>query len=256
MKKATVQPGTFGISRVEGAFTLLELLVAMTVIAVLAALSYPVYTGFRVRTDNLACVNNLRLLAGRAIQFAHEHNGLMPSADWSKAGTRTSATGESYVVKGSLIPYLGDWRKPGSPSPTEVARCPADYRLHDWKSAWQTYGLNTYAKGIEETASNGTPALNPGTTTYTGRIFSIPRPAGMAMFMDGVKPYVGTDGSVIYPTTINFSIFTSRQDTLYAHKTHINVVFMDGHGEAISQKEMRARANVKDVFWTGGLDLP
>lgn len=233
-------------------FTLVELLIAVAIIAALSALSFSALSHYRVQSDTLSCANKLRLLAGAAIHFANEHNGLMPSADWSKTGTRTSDMGEKYVVQGSLVPYLGEWKKPGSPSPTEVARCPADNRLHNFKSAWQTYCLNTYAKGVQETTPTGQPVLSIA-TVYSGRLGAIPALSGMAMFMDGVKPNVAADGGATYPLTINYTTFTARSDSLYVHAGRINVVFMDGHGESFDQPTMRARASAGDTFWSGGV---
>lgn len=247
-------PGIATSGKCSRAFTLVELLIVISIIGILVALLFPVSSMVRVRIDNGACVNQLRLLAGSAIQFTHDNNGKMPSADWCKTGNRTSDQGESYSVKGSLIPYLQYWKKAGSASPTEVARCPADNRCHNGLSAWQTYCLNTYAKGVQEATSAGNPVL-PETTFYGGVLFQIPSPSGMAMFMDGVKPNVSSNGAAAYPTTINFSTFTAKSDTLYVHQERINVVFMDGHGESFSQATMRARAKVKDVFWSGGMDV-
>lgn len=247
-----VPPETLKRGRRFRAFTLIELLVVVAIIAVLAAITYPAYNGIRAHMDNYACANNLRLLAGAAMRFAQDNNGLMPSADWCKSGARKSDAGENYTVKGSLIPYMADWKKPGSASPTEVARCPADNRLHDNKSAWQTYCLNTYAKGVVEVTPGGNPVLSI-VTVYSGRLMAIPQPGAMAMFMDGVKPTISSDGSAIYPTTINYTTFTSRADTLYVHKKRINVVFMDGHGEALTQTLMRQKASADNTFWTGGV---
>jgi len=237
------------------AWTLIELLTTLSILAVLLALSYSAIGEFRKRLDKTECINNLHLLAGSALRFAQDHNGLMPSADWQTNGNRKSAAGDAYAVQGSLIPYLADWKIPGSPSPTTVARCPADNRAHNGNSDWQTYCLNSYAKGVKETTSGGVAVL-AATAVYSGRLQNIPSPGGMAMFMDGVKPFVGAGGHVTYPATIGVATFTIKDDTFYVHQKHINIVYMDGHVGSMTQQEMRAHAREADVFWTGGMTLP
>ncbi|MBI5386003.1 MAG: hypothetical protein HZA90_15110 [Verrucomicrobia bacterium] len=56
------------------AFTRVEALACLSVVAILAALAAPTLAGLRPRSDSAACVNNLRQI-GRAYQiWGHDHN--------------------------------------------------------------------------------------------------------------------------------------------------------------------------------------
>ncbi len=65
--------------KASGAFTLIELLVVVAIIAVLATLALPAYRGAVDRAQRSKCTSNLRGLYVAMVNYAAEHNGLMPS---------------------------------------------------------------------------------------------------------------------------------------------------------------------------------
>ena len=60
------------------AFTLLELVVVMAVIALLATLVLPSLTGVKTRAQGLSCLNNLRQWGSATHAFAVDHDDLLP----------------------------------------------------------------------------------------------------------------------------------------------------------------------------------
>src|SRR5690606_815283 len=64
------------------AFTLVELLVVVGVIAVLIAMLLPALTAARQQAMAVQCLSNLRQLATVAIQYTVEHRGSFPPAYW------------------------------------------------------------------------------------------------------------------------------------------------------------------------------
>lgn len=64
----------------DGAFTLVELLVVVAIIAVLAALLMPALKSARDQTKTAQCANNLRQLGAGFSSFLGDHNGLYPYA--------------------------------------------------------------------------------------------------------------------------------------------------------------------------------
>lgn len=115
-------------SRIRG-FTLIELLVVIAVIAILAALLFPVFANARERARQAKCLGNLKQLGLAFQHYMDDNTGRMPSAsihgswfdpnnvDW--CGTETIG-GPLYPERGSLWPYV---------RAREVYLCPTDAGL-------------------------------------------------------------------------------------------------------------------------------
>jgi prepilin-type N-terminal cleavage/methylation domain-containing protein len=70
--------------RSGGAFTLVELLVVIAVIAILAALVLPALARSKGAARRAICLNNKRQLGLAWVLYAHEHNGrLVPNASFA-----------------------------------------------------------------------------------------------------------------------------------------------------------------------------
>jgi prepilin-type N-terminal cleavage/methylation domain-containing protein len=129
------------------AFTLVELLVVIGIIAVLVAILLPTLAAARRSANTVECLSNVRQLATAAMLFAHEHKGYLPvSSDdrwakmrdpqrtiWAYRDDPAAVDGSKITVydwASSLIPYLGG--KLGQTFATapeaqsKVFRCPAD----------------------------------------------------------------------------------------------------------------------------------
>ena len=86
------------------AFTLVELMVVTAIIAILAAILYPVFAQAREAARKASCQSNLEQLGMALHLYAHDHDGRFPVADqdWS--------------------PLLGRYL-----TSTSVLRCPTDW---------------------------------------------------------------------------------------------------------------------------------
>jgi len=99
--------------RPAGGFTLLELLVVISIIAVLTALAVPV-TGRIIQSNKAAvCLTNLNALGTALNLYLGDHGEILPAL---QAG-RQSVTDNIPVIDNTLNAYLSDQR---------VFTCPAD----------------------------------------------------------------------------------------------------------------------------------
>ena len=67
-------------------FTLIELLVVVAIVAVIAAILFPVFAGVRGRGRRTTCQSNLKQITLAMQQYIQDNNGVYPSADdWGYA---------------------------------------------------------------------------------------------------------------------------------------------------------------------------
>ena len=67
-----------GKGRCARAFTLLELLIVITIVALLATISVPTYAGLRRKAQKVVCISYLRNLHTALNSFMIEHSGVWP----------------------------------------------------------------------------------------------------------------------------------------------------------------------------------
>ena len=101
------------------AFTLVELLVVISIIGLLAALLFPSLRGARVQAKMSVCAGNLRQLGVAMQGYLGEHNDRFPFASMSPSIAPTPVGGDEPIyIADVLAPYLGGSEK--------VFQCPED----------------------------------------------------------------------------------------------------------------------------------
>ena len=108
-------------------FTLIELLIVISIIAILAALLLPALNQARERAKTIQCVNNLKQCGIAATEYAHDHKNMIPIKvpDPASSSTRTWLDVFNGMIGGKTylpISYhqFGTIKKPYIP----VAVCP------------------------------------------------------------------------------------------------------------------------------------
>jgi prepilin-type N-terminal cleavage/methylation domain-containing protein len=197
--------------RNRAAFTLVELLVVVGVIAVLLALLMPTLARARDHARRVACLSNLRSLTAAWLLYADNHRGrlcrALPGAadrpgfhDWVAAGFD-----EQSLRDGVLWPYV---------NAAGVYRCPADV-----VNASHTYLINSWLNG------EGPPAW--GEAMPAQSLSRVRQASETFVFLENLDPYGCNDRSFRVPP------FPSRDWTdLPADGLHGRVgliSFADGH---------------------------
>jgi prepilin-type N-terminal cleavage/methylation domain-containing protein/prepilin-type processing-associated H-X9-DG protein len=174
------------------AFTLVELLVVISVLALLLALLMPALAGARSQARALVCRSNVHQLVLAATGYATENDGFyVPAARdmWDNAGryrwhgVRSSLGTPFEAAKGPLAGYLADG---------QIKECPARVNFiksGDWNTSFEQgcggYGYNMAYLGsrLWDPALTGPQAFQQ-TYARTTSIHEVANPGQTLMFAD------------------------------------------------------------------------
>lgn len=218
------------------AFTLVELLVVVSIIAILLAILVPALRGARAEAKATVCASNIRQIAIANVGYAAEYNGrfcagasdfLENKKRWH--GSRDSSSEAFDGALGPLVPYLT--------SDGGVRACPSFRDPIDGPGAFERasggYGYNLAYLGRElRDIGYGFHAVEDDTTGVQSD--RIKRPADTLMFADtafailpeGVSEYSFAEPRFL-PTTPSFR---SDPSIHFRHiKEKANVAWVDTH---------------------------
>ena len=74
--------------RAPRAFTLVEMLVVIAIIAILAAILFPVFAKAREQARKTSCLSNEKQLGLGAMMYTQDYDEVLPDADWGRHGDR------------------------------------------------------------------------------------------------------------------------------------------------------------------------
>jgi prepilin-type N-terminal cleavage/methylation domain-containing protein/prepilin-type processing-associated H-X9-DG protein len=227
------------------AFTLVELLVVVTVLTLLLALLMPALAGARSQARALVCRSNVHQLVLAATGYAAENDGFyVPAAKdmWDNAGrcrwhgVRRSLGEPFDPAQGPLAGYLADG---------QVKECPARVNFvksDDWNATFEQgcggYGYNMAYIGsrLWDAAVTGPLALQQAYARTTS-VHEIANPGGTLMFADAAMAN-GGDALIEYSfAEPPFAILSGQVMTdfrmspsiHFRHGGHATVGWADGH---------------------------
>ena len=125
------------------AFTLVELLVAIAILALLFAMLIPAVSAARAKAQRIACLNQLKQLTTAWQMYPADNAGRLvenwpqsqPTNSWVLGETknRNAVTDESYIRRGELFPYANQ---------IAIYRCAADQSQTDGQRRVLSYSMN------------------------------------------------------------------------------------------------------------------
>jgi prepilin-type N-terminal cleavage/methylation domain-containing protein/prepilin-type processing-associated H-X9-DG protein len=235
------------------AFTLVELLVVISIIAILASLILPALARAKVRAQGTFCLNNTRQLAVAWMVYADDHNGQLaynlgdsarnPIAVPSLTGPQMSDNWANNVLNWevadtdntNVAALVGSGLGPYTSKMAAIYRCPADNVLSDvqrgagWVSRVRSYSMNAMVGDAGNFSQNG---VNLNNTNYVQffKAFSISRPSDIFVFLDE-HPDSIDDGYFLdrYPENNSPAEWTDLPASY--HDGAASFSFADGHSE-------------------------
>jgi prepilin-type processing-associated H-X9-DG protein len=231
MRHRTIHCAARAFSRAS-AFSLVELLVVVGIVALVIALVLPALGAARESAKSVQCLSNLRQLATSAHQYAADNEGHYPIGyysavsppyayghNWDFTLVLNQSTGQREVRPGLLWMGRGD---------AKVQQCPSfDGRSTTLMDPYSGYNYNVSYIGHGDLEVVKAPA----------RVADVRSPARTALFGDG-EWGSGANKFMRSPRLHPGDTFGARHTGTqgFRHRGATNVAFCDGHAETLRQR--------------------
>ena len=234
-------------------FTLIELLVVTAIIAILAAILFPVFAQAREKARATSCLSNMKQLGLATMMYSQDYDELMPLSTsmingtwltnfwhgvpptWSQQQTHPAIIGSNFVWANTIQSYVKNYGILKCPSTSEI-RLP------------QARFAGSYAA----------PLAQPIPTSYTfnGLVQSYPQagisaPASLPVIWEGRGKAAALGGTIqnpllncpqanqpcVYNTSCSGAVNGGTggafgiDGTIWIHNKGMNFVFADGHAK-------------------------
>jgi prepilin-type N-terminal cleavage/methylation domain-containing protein/prepilin-type processing-associated H-X9-DG protein len=242
--------------RTKRAFTLIELLVVVAIIAILAAILFPVFAQAREAARKSACLSNVRQLGTAFQMYAADHDDTLPPAGYRGApGGTTPDNYGAYRWPWLLMPYMKNMQLVLCPSDGTSYSDPKTGNYRDpggvyYGYLWgllPNYGYNWWYLAPDPTSSS--PSTARADLSVGRSLGSIVSPADTVMLADSVwtpqdKPTETVLGYyLIYPPSqwagspplngFSFGRVWPR------HQEKATTLFVDGHVKLLGVEQLK-----------------
>jgi prepilin-type N-terminal cleavage/methylation domain-containing protein len=211
------------------AFTLIELLIVITIIAVLASIALPAFSGIKERGDQTKDLSNVKQIALGLKQFAVDHNSVYPSKvpapTYDDPGAATLASGQ--FSNDALWWLFPNGQEPGyiqseqifSVNGSAFTKSPPDNRLDPTNGATRQFtlaaGENSYAyvSGLTDTSNPTFPLLADGFVPSSPGVYdgNKSNPGGVWAAKKAIIAYCDGSGQILKVNPTNKTV--ERKDS-------------------------------------------
>jgi prepilin-type N-terminal cleavage/methylation domain-containing protein/prepilin-type processing-associated H-X9-DG protein len=220
-----------GANRRKRAFTLIELLVVVAIIALLAAIIFPVFSRARENGRRASCQSNLKQIGLALLQYQQDYDETL-AADWygplpNSQSDPASFLNARYKWMDAIYPYVRS---------EQIFTCPSDSRSEgrytyygNLTSSSESFGSYVIMHGYGPNSARGTPPVSHPIADDLVKTSEIADPAGTAWVLDGSKSFYLDAVN----TTIEGSDPRQMSNVLERHLSTINTLWADGHVKAV-----------------------
>ena len=214
------------------AFTLVELLVVITIIGLLAGLAVPAINGGLKSAKAGACLSNLHQIGVATMAFAADNSFKLPNAG--------SGTSDMWATQ------LATFISTGTKSKKSIFVCPGSEKTVQEATGTDvavTYGVHNGLMPKGGTASNISSVVRSTEVILAGDVCQNPGNKGWSPFCIEQPSIIssqsgGRGGSTDLTSPISFGTDSDNGNNpwlRYRHSGKVNVVMCDGHAEAIKK---------------------
>lgn len=255
------------------AFTLVELLVVIGIIALLISILLPSLSRAREQAKGIKCASNLRQIGTALNIYVNQNRGF--SAMWTNNGRVLKANGEyidPFIMNAAGTEYDSYWGvfyALAANLPKETFNCPSEqYRSRNGSGdgLWSHYGVNGFGRSL--TAPLTKPLVLGSSANETALFRSMKFPDGSTKWVGQQIARIRNASGIVFAQDSFETAIDGNEDTFWYFKQHIaapsdmsheylrhnkaaNLVYIDGHVETLKREFLEDYR-----IYTGRYDLP